>query len=135
VAKTEDGINWITHDGDQYVIAPQHRNGSWHSQWSVTTQVEVEIFELASDEAWGDALIRWGFRKEAGEVSAVGSRGEFITKHRRADLNIPWHGYPARPSAAYPQDFPPEDVLEIWASTNVLPYRLVKRILKGTWSL
>ena len=132
---TSNGQDYETAHGEKYFVKPDHRNGGWRSQWAVSATREVQIFEYSLGQGWGDGSVCWGLNLESEKAAILGTRGEFISKHPRPAANVPWHGYPAQPVPAHPNDVPPDGLLQNWRSASYVSFTTIKKIHRGTWSL
>lgn len=135
MAATNDGIRWQTKHNENYFVKPDHRNGGWRSQWDVAALTEVQIFEHARDMNWGNGTIHWGLYVIDGSINRLGTKGEFISKHRRSLPTTEWHGYPAQPSPSHHQDYPPDEILESWRASRLLGAPQIKRLHRGIWTI
>lgn len=129
------GLTLTSSNGSLYLVYNEHRNGGWRSQWSITVQEELSVFDRAELGAWGEDGSLWGLHLDGAQLLRLGTEGEFIARFRRTDPAVPWHGYPAQPSTQHRQDFPPDQVVNMWVDMGLLSRPRQRRLQQGRWRL
>jgi hypothetical protein len=122
-----------TNSGKMYISVYKHRgsgSSEYKNQWasSVPPQMEFTIFCSSDDGDWYDAQGHyWGVHNEGNTILGCGK--ERLAKFpRTSNASDPWHGYPVSPLDTGEKDAPPDDLVENWISTGVIPRRFGRRI-------
>lgn len=122
---------------EAYQIHPQHRNGNPNkSRWTVSYEDELSIFAgTAIDGVITDGQYMWGlfvplYEPEVLGVTKNGDQSR-IAIFDNGKHNGFWHGYPA--DYIREQEIPPDDVLDLWRTKEIIRKPDINKIIKGQW--
>jgi len=123
-----------------YQVNRQHRNqNSNKSQWTVKTELELQIFTSGLINEWCDSSnnVIWSVPKHIPQLVPIGTekptRGSvkeilYIAKYT-ADTNGTWHGYPV--SAKSQHDHPTQNIINKWIQTGFIDKRFYSKWVQG----
>ncbi|MDH1707054.1 hypothetical protein [Acinetobacter johnsonii] len=123
-----------------YQVNPQHRNGNFNkSQWSVKTDMELQIFSSGLINQWSNSSrdVIWSVPKHLPNLIEIGTerptKGSaneplYIAKYT-GDTNGTWHGYPVSPKSQ--PDHPPQEIVNKWIDDNFIDKSFFSRWIRG----
>jgi hypothetical protein len=124
-----------TVNNKMYLSVYKHRgNGSRQHKncWSadVSPFMEYGIFCSSDASDWFDQKLNyWGVLNSGQTV--LGEKGERICKFPcTSNTQDPWHGYPTSPKDNGANDAPPDFLVEIWISGNIVTKEIGRKIQK-----
>lgn len=113
----------------EYIATSKHHGGkNEHAQWVIPFDVEVELFDMADVEAWGDHQASlWGI---AIPLMQLGSNGEHICKFPSpSNAGDAWHGYPIPTNES--KSRPPVLLVRRWHADGIVDKAIAKQIMGG----
>lgn len=123
-----------------YQVNPQHRNQNTNkSQWTVKTQIELELFTSGLINDWCNSSndVIWSVPKHIPQLVSIGTERStkgaitenlYIAKYT-GDTNGTWHGYPVSPKSQY--DHPPQNIINSWIQNEFIDKSFFSKWVRG----
>lgn len=113
----------------EYIATSKHHGGrNGHAQWMIPFDAEVELFDTADVNSWGDHQeCLWGI---AVPLMQIGANGEHICKFPApTNGGDPWHGYPIPTNES--KSRPPVTLVARWHKDGIVSRAIGKQIMGG----
>ena len=118
-----------------YQSNPQHRDMTPNkSQWTISEQAELAVFESARRNNWLLTSTGWGLHCPAGQANYLGVDRDrlkevFIAKFTDDTRSNVWHGYPVLNDSG--SNRPPHAVLRDWLVMALIRPSTARRVSQG----